>query len=531
MAKLFTLPQAQAQPPGQIKDWLYNTLDVTGTLEVAQNLLTKLEERPDKMRTYAFERGLQNPAISMMLKGIKIDTFLRDKIIKEVEKEKVHYLGLFKDMKGVADVWDGKELETGLCPIRKVATGPNKGQAGHHKWSKADKEEDRVCEICGASRFKAKAFEPGSDDQVKHLFYGIHKIAPMYNKKKEISVDDDVLDRMGKKYPAVLHITEAIREVRDRVKQLGTLRTKLSPDNRWHASFNVGAAWTGRFSSSKSPFGYGSNAQNLAERHRKIMVADKGQDLAYIDLKQAESNVVAHLADDEEYIQAHKSGDVHTYVTRLVWPDMPWTGDLKKDKAIAKRLPEWDNVPGHDFRFQAKRIQHGSNFGLTPGGIAMIAHIPFKEATIAQASYFRAFPGIRDWQDKIKGSVKAHEELVNLVGRIISLFGRPWDEHTVKQGLSFKPQSTVADILDAAMWKIWYEMDPWEVQLLAQVHDAVLALFPEGRLDIIRRAGNLMKIEVPVGKRIMVIEPELAVGKNWGHKSKDNPNGIEEIEL
>lgn len=531
MSKIFNLTQAQEQPPGQVKDWLYNTLDVTGTLEVGQNLLAKLAERPDKERVYAFERALQAPAMAMMLRGIPVDMELRKKLIHDVKKEHTHYVGLFRTMEGVASVWDGKELETGICSVRRVASGKNKGKPGHHKWSTADKEEDRSCECCGLPRFKPKAFEPGSDDQVKHLFYGLYKIQPMYNKKKEISVDDDVLDRMGKKYPKVLHITEAIREVRDRVKQLGTLNTRLGPDNRWYSSFNVGAAWTGRFSSSRSPFGYGSNAQNLAERHRRILTSDPGYDIGYLDLKQAESNVVAHLADDETYIEAHKSGDVHTYVTRLVWPGMSWTGDLKQDKKIAKQLPEWDNVIGHDFRFQSKRIQHGSNFGLTPGGIAMIAHIPYQEAVKAQAAYFKAFPKIRAWQNEIGASVRAHEELVNLVGRVISLFGRPWDEHTIKQGLSFKPQSTVADILDAAMWRVWYSMDPFELQLFGQIHDAMLLQYQSGRIDIIRKAAALMKIEVPVRGRIMVIEPEIAGGKNWGHRSKDNPDGIEEIEL
>jgi len=112
-----------------------------------------------------------------------------------------------------------------------------------------------------------------------------------------------------------------------------------------------------------------------------MFIADPGKVLCYADLKQAESLTVAYLAGDEAYIEAHKSGDTHTFVARMIWPDLPWTGDIWKDKAWAKEhMPEWDPADGHDFRFQSKRIQHGGNYGMSPYGVARVAHIPVAEA-------------------------------------------------------------------------------------------------------------------------------------------------------
>lgn len=526
MGKIITLGEAQAYPPGQVKDWLYNGLDVTGTREIADALLPRLT--PATERTYSFERALQKPAFAMMMRGVRVDTVLRARMVAELKRELTKDLALVAKMPEVTGVWNATELETGFCPAK---------LGKHHKWPRAKKgeppipETEKLCEHCKTRRVKPKAFEPGSTDQVHKLFYDVYKIPPITDKAGKVSVNDDVLERIGRKHPHLLALTDAIRAVRDKKKQLGSLNARLTVDNRYPSSFNVGAAWTGRFSSSKNPFQQGGNLQNVAERHRSVFISDVGYDMFYLDLKQAESNVVAHLAGDEKYIEAHKSGDVHTYVTRLVWPDMGWTGDLKKDKAIAKQLPAWDNVPGHDFRFQAKRIQHGSNFGLTPPGIAMIAHIPLKEARIAQAGYFRAFPGVRAWQEKEAGAIREHKHLVNPLGRTILLFGRPWEGHTLKQGYAFKPQSAVADILDLAMIRVWDQLDPWELHLLAQVHDAMLGQFLEGQIEIVKKAARLMQIPVPVNGRIMVIEPELAVGKNWGHASAKNPDGIKEIEL
>lgn len=534
---IYTLEQAQLlrakSPHSQEVAWLYNTLDTTGTREAFDNLLPRLNAR--QARTYAFERALQSPAQSMMQRGIAIDMQLRAKMVKDLERELKKDLAGVDKMESIQSVWDRVEKNTGWCPVK---------LGKHHKWPRGVPDADRSCEHCGAKRLIHKPFNPNSTDDVYHLVYDLLKIPPHLNKKHQQSVEGDILERIGNEDPNVRPITDAIFAVRDKRKQLGTLNARLSKSNRYPSSFNVGTAWTGRFSASKNPYGEGGNAQNLASRHRRAFIADPGKLLVYADLKQAESNAVAHLSGDETYIAAHASGDVHTYVARLVWPDMPWTGDLKTDKRIAKQLPDWDNVEGHDFRFQAKRIQHGSNFGLTPRGIAMIARIPVKNAETAQRSYFDAFPKIRSWQHAIIAAVRDHLPLVNVLDREIIMFGRPWDGHTQKQGLAFKPQSSVADILDLAMWRVWDALDPdgarslnerkeRYLELLAQIHDALLAQFPEDKIAILHEMRRLMQIPIPVidiygVTRTMQIEAEIAVGYNWGHKSEDNPRGMYE---
>lgn len=520
MAVIVDLAQAKTLN-GQLKAWAYCALDATGTREIADNLLPRLT--PAQLRTYNFEKAQQGPAVAMMLRGVAVDTQKRAAMINQLKREQVKDLRNLQKLPGIAGVWNKMEKDTGSCPAE---------LGKKHNWHpRGGDPKEQTCKRCGAPRLKLAPFNPGSSAQKKHLFYTLHKVKPMKNKTGEISTDDDVLDRIGKKHPELAHITDAIRDLQDKNKQLQTLNGKLTPDNRYPSTFNVGTAWTGRFSSSKNPFGLGGNLQNITERLRVSFIADPGYLLGYADLKQAESNAVAHLAGDQVYIDAHKSGDVHTFVTRLVWPNMPWTGDLKKDKKIAKQLPEWDNVEGHDYRFQAKRIQHGSNFGLTPQGISMIAKIPLNEARSAQMNYFKEFPFIRQWQNKEAADIRAHKPLVNMLGREIVLFGRPNDPHTLKQGYAFKPQSTVADLLNLAMILVFLELEPQGVQLLAQVHDALLFQFPRDRLDLAIKVAHMMEIPIPIGERVMVIESELAVGSNWGHASDNNPHGLKEVEI
>jgi DNA polymerase I-like protein with 3'-5' exonuclease and polymerase domains len=517
---VITLEDAQKMPPGQQREWAYNALDTTGTREIADVLLPRLS--PAQARTYAFERAMQAPFLGMMFNGIAVDLALRAKLVAALKRELESDIKKIDKMEAISSVWDLKEKETGFCKVE-----PTK----HHKWPRGvdDNDPHKKCERCGTPRLRSKPFNANSSKHVDHLMYELLKVPVYTNKKGKRSTEGDILERIGNRYAEYQPITDAIGEVKDKKKQLGSLNARLSKSGRYPSSINVGTAWTGRASASKNPYGEGGNIQNIAPRHRGTLIADPGETIVYADLKQAESNVVAHVARDEKYIEAHLSGDVHTYVARLVWPELPWNGDLKKDKAIAKRLPEWDNVEGHDFRFQAKRIQHGSNFGLTPPGIAMIARIPRKQAETAQGNYFNEFPGIRGWQSEIREKVRNHEPLVNVMGREITLMGRPWDEHTIKQGYSFIPQSSVADILNLAIWRVWNELDLpsiTRVRMQGQIHDALLASVPDAKIDIVKRIRELMLIPVPVHGRTMIIEAEIAIGKNWGKKSDTNPHGM-----
>lgn len=532
--KIYTTESAIAEEPGQIKDWLYNAFDCLVTREISDTLDTMLEKDALAARTYAFERAVQAPAFAMTERGILVDTTLRQQECMKVKRELRTLVGRLAKHPDITAVWDNTEKETGLCP----ESTRKDNRHTWEKWEKGKAETGRTCTSCGASRLKVKPFSVTSAAQRRHLFYDLWRMKPQTGKTGEVTADKEAIGRLKNLYPKRREVLDTMLEATNLQKQLTVLDARLSKDGRYMTSFRPGNAWTGRWSSTKNHYGEGGNAQNVAERHRHVFISDPGYLLDYGDLMQAESNIVAHLAGDEEYIAAHKSGDVHTYVTRLVWPEgcggKEWTWNLKEDKAIAKALPVWDPAPGHDFRFQSKRIQHGSNFGLTPVGISYIAHIPQAPAFAAQAAYFRAFPGIRGWQNSVAEKVQNGERLVNPLGRPIRLFGRPWDKHTVRQGLAFLPQSTVADIINVAVWRVWMELEPKDAQLLAQVHDALLLQFLKERPDIARRVMELMIVPIPITDykgetRLAAVLTEAAVGANWGHAGKDNPQGIKEI--
>lgn len=527
----FNLVTAQGTS-GFTREAVYGCLDTIATLMV-DNVLEERMTDADK-RTHDFYMAIQSAAMEMTLRGIAVDPVAKQKLERDLRHEKQKLLGKLQTHPTIKPIWDGVEKNTGACP------SPSR-KDGKHKWQPGVEDTaERKCLDCGASRLKYKPFSPSSDPQMKHLVYDLWRLKPITNKEGKVTADKEarqrLIDRLKVKEQQYAEPLTILNEYADVEKQLEFLGFR-SDDGRFYSKFNVGVTETHRWSSSHDDFGRGANAQNITEKHRHIFVPDTGYELCYADLKQAESKVISFVAGDEAYIEAHEGGDTHTFVCRLVWPEgiagTPWTGDLGQDKIIATSAnPKWDDRPGHDFRFQSKAVQHGSNLGLTPYGMAIQKRIPVDAASEGQARYFKAFPGIRNYQADIREKVQNQEAIITPLRIRFKIMDRPWDEHTYKKGLSAIPQSMVGHIISIGCWRIQRQVR--DIQLLAQVHDAILFQFPKGRYDLVYQALKLMEVPVPIkgldGKvRTMTIGTEAAVGMNWGHKSSHNPDGISEI--
>lgn len=537
---------------GELRFAAYAALDTTGTLEVFNKLRPRLTATQEKF--YCWALAQQSPAFTMGWRGVKVDLKDRDAAREVAEKELRETAEAIRRDPSVMERWDGTELETGFCARGEKTPS---GNLQRHKWPRTKVGDpvidhaDMRCLRCGAARLRAVPYEPSSGAQTIHLLYGRLGLPKQYGKTDGVTVDDDALESLSRQYPRYRELLDKLRHFRDLAKQVQFLGAKLSARGRFHSTFNPVAPWTARWSSSKNPFGEGGNLQNIAEKHRRVFTPDRGRKLGYADLKTAESMLVAYIAGDEGYIEAH-TRDVHTFVCRAIWPEgleaavsgkgkkvatelRPWTGDLKKDKEIAKgSLPAWDFEEGHDFRFQSKRTQHGSNYGLTPRGMAILNKISVKAAETAQQRFFAAFPGIPEYHGYIKDRVRQRRSLYNPLGRSINLMHRPWDASTWRQGLCYGPQSGVGDILNIGLWRLW-RRDPELVELLAQVHDAILFQYrPEREAEVIDAISTEMRVEVPItdirgDTRTCVIPVELAVGWNWSKASPTNPQGLEEV--
>lgn len=459
--------------------WLYNGLDCCVTSEVLDAIKPQLDNQT--RTTYEFEKALQAPVLEMRVRGILVDQEQRDKVIHEYEQQRGQIADslntIIRDGIGIHDL----------------------------NWN--------------------------SPLQLKRLFYSVLGLPPIKKRNSkgayEPTVNRDALEQLDAYFlaqPLVSHILG----LRDLNKKIGVLKTGIDPDGRMRTSYNIAGTTTGRFSSSLSDFGTGTNLQNIEERLRSVFIADPGMKFAYIDLEQAESRLVGaiewNLFRDGRYLDACESGDLHTTVCRLAWRDaLSWSenADLKRDREIAEQ-PFYRQ---HSYRHMAKVLGHGTNYNGKPFTMSKHTKLDTKLIAEFQSKYFSAFPAHQRWHANVASQLLQYGNLTTLTGRRRWFFGRRNDDATVREAIAFDPQGSVGDILNRGMLQVWRLN---LVQLLLQIHDAILIQYPEELEDqTIPQITEAIKVPIELNhSRTLLIPSECKTGWNWANATNDNPDGL-----
>lgn len=390
-----------------------------------------------------------------------------------------------------------------------------------------------------------RGLNPRSPLQLRAFFYeAMHFPEVKVGQKGEwkISTAREALEKLENAYLHAVPFVSTILSIRDLGKQLQVFETDIDADNRFRTSYNIAGTETGRPSSSANAFGTGGNAQNIAPSLRYVFVSDPGYRLVNIDLEQVEARDVGFICgclfDDWTFLDSCESGDLHTSNARLIWPDLPWTGNLSKDKAIA----ETKFHRNFSYRDMAKRGSHLSNYVGTAFTAARHLKVPQPIMEEFQARYCRgrsadpargvgaispAFPAIPRYWQWVATELQTTHKLTNLFGRQRHFFGRPNDDATLREGVAFIPQSTTADRMNLGLYRVWKHMP--ECQLLAQTYDSITfqVLDNPRQDDLIAEALERIRIELvsPSG-RSYIVPGEAAVGWNWGKVSERNPDGL-----
>lgn len=456
--------------PTQVeRDWLYNGMDCVMTLEILQNMMDGFDDHT--ARTYAFSRDLQGPALEMKLRGVLVDKARLAEVIDEFH-DHLDY------------------LERNLERI--------------------------VLEGVGMMGFNWR-----SNNDLKTLFYECLKLPPI-KRGGSVTTNRQALEKLEAYYiakPIIAHL----KAMRDIAKKISVLRTEIDPDGRMRTSYNIAGTSTGRFSSSFTEFGTGGNLQNVEESLRSIFISDPGMKMAKFDAKSGESFCVGaqewNLFNDDKYLAACESGDPHTAVAKICWPNLPWTGDLKVDKDIAEQ-PYYRH---YTYRFMCKKLGHGSNYGGAPQTLSEQAKLPLTVVADFQPKYFRAFPAHTRWQGWVDGQLRTKGFLVSLTGRKRWFFGRRTDPSTLREAIAYDPQCSLADIVNTALLKIFRWRD---VQLLMHDHDAITIQYPEAKEDeIIPKVLKLLEVPVQLANgRVMTIPYDAKTGWNRGDYDPKNPD-------
>lgn len=455
-------------------DQIYNGLDCVITRECLDGMLPQLDGHTGA--TYQFSKALQGPALEMRLRGVAVDHARKAEVIDDFYEK----------------------IETLSRNLERI-----------------------VLEGVGLPHFNWR-----SNGDLQTLFYEKLGI-PIIRKQGRPTVDRNALEKM-EAYTVAKPIISHMSAMRELAKKISVLKTEIDPDGRMRTSYNIAGTDTGRFSSSFSEFGTGGNLQNVEESLRSIFIADPGYKFAKCDAKSGESFVVGAIEwnrfNDPAYLDACASGDPHTAVARICWPNLPWTGDLKRDKAIAEQ-PYYRH---YTYRFMCKKLGHGSNYGGKPQTLAGQSKLPVEVVSAFQPKYFTAFPAHLQWQASVADTLARTGHLISLTGRKRWFFGRRQDPDTLRAAIAYDPQGSLADIVNTALLNIWRKN---YVIISMHDHDALTFMYPQHLEDeIIPRIMADLVVRIPLANgRELAIPYDCKTGWNKGdYDACTNPEGLKD---
>ena len=269
-----------------------------------------------------------------------------------------------------------------------------------------------------------------------------------------------------------------------KLKKLATLvsgfvQDKLLTVGRQHSHFNVHGTASGRLSSSDP------NLQNQPEASRFIYVPSyKDWCLIDCDYSSIENKLTAYFANDIERLARFQDPGFNEH---------KWTASLFFNLPIEEI--EKDNDKDAPYG-KAKRINHGSNYGMGPKKISNMYDMPFPETKELTNRWKEINSKTVAWQT-------ATGEKAKREGVLTTPFGRKrwfYTQSYFTEALSFLPQSTAADVIFRAMIGLMYERIGWPLEkvlevvprpiplprpaeLLVQVHDSLVFECPGEMVD------------------------------------------------
>lgn len=453
---------------GEESLWYYNCEDCVYTDEAGRvelDIAKQLKLEP----VYEQQQRMFWPVLKAMLKGVAVNTKMRDELTLEVMEE----------------------------------------VASRHQF---------INEILG------HPLNPASTPQMQKLFYGdLGQPVIMTRAKKGIparpTLNDDALQTIARREPLLKPLVNAISDIRTLgVFLSGFLQKPLSYDGRMRCSYNIGGSASGksapvtyRLSSSEDAFDSGGNLQNIPSEKSKaigkakargniaaigdpyqlpnlraMFIPDPGYDWWNGDLDRADLQVVAWEAEDEMLKAALKMGaDIHVLNAFIL------TG--KEPPPLEELVEGHPKYPDHRgplkyVREFAKVFCHGTNYVGSARTMAAHTGRTIHEVDRAQKIWFGAHPGIKRWHDRTEAQIQRFHFVENKFGYRWYIFDRV--DTILPEAVAWIPQSTVSIVIN----KIWLNIDakltrgtvdfgPDDVQTLIQVHDSLGGQLPSRRRD------------------------------------------------
>ncbi|GAA7648681.1 DNA polymerase I [Helicobacter pylori] len=309
--------------------------------------------------------------------------------------------------------------------------------------------ERQILELIGVD------FNLNSPKQLSEILY--EKLELPKNKSR--STDEKSLLKILDKHPSIA----LILEYRELNKLFNTYTTPLlrlkDKDDKIHTTFIQTGTATGRLSS------HSPNLQNIPVRSPKGLLIRKGfissskeYCLLGVDYSQIELRLLAHFSQDKDLMDAFLKGrDIHLETSKALFGE-----DLAKEK-----------------RSIAKSINFGLVYGMGSKKLSETLNISLNEAKSYTEAYFKRFPSIKDYLNRMKEEILKTSKAFTLLGRYRVFDFTGANDYIkgnyLREGVNAIFQGSASDLLKLGMLKVSerFKNNP-SVRLLLQVHDELI---------------------------------------------------------
>jgi len=173
-----------------------------------------------------------------------------------------------------------------------------------------------------------------------------------------------------------------------------------------------------------------------------------------------------------------------------------------------------------ELRRQAKVINFGIIYGMSPFGLSQALKISQKMAKTYIDSYFGRYQGVKQYIDDTIAKAREERQISTLLGRTRPLPDIVSKNHNVRQfaertAVNTPIQGSAADLIKLAMINVEAELSRQKMQttLLLSVHDEIVFESPPDELEkatqlVTRLMESVWDLDVP-------LKVNAAGGKNW----------------
>jgi DNA polymerase-1 len=347
-----------------------------------------------------------------------------------------------------------------------------------------------------------ETFNIRSTKQLQQILYDKLKLMPTRKTKTGYSTDSDSLLALSSAHELPKEILRYRELYKLKSTYIDALPRLSDGNSRIHTTFVQTTAATGRLSS-RNP-----NLQNIPARGdlgreiRKGFIAPHGRRLLSCDYSQIELRILAHLSQDKNLQDGFfKKHDIHARTAASVFG-----------------LPEADIT--REMRRRAKIVNFGIIYGMSPYGLAQELNITPEEGAVIINSYFKTYPGVKDWIDRIVEEATQQGCTETLLGRKRKIPELASDNFNTREfgkriAINTPVQGSAADIIKQAMIRIEERLKAESVDaiMVLQIHDELLF---EVKQDAVEDAARIIVEEMEQVLELSVpLVVDVGMGKNW----------------